>query len=188
MQVLLELPKDKLAVIPLPGQTQRNQLHSFLETTHPTLKKQSLRSHLYQAEEKGTYKRCCGKLVKLTYHYGHCDNNQDEQYSGNCPKCGERVRWECNYDDFSDIVRLYHNNVIVVGSYINTTRQHGSAQVACTLVQAAALLVKYPPLVIDAPPRPRSANGNLQYLAKTELQDYIDAELSKGDAPAPRAV
>ena len=177
MQQLLDLPRDRLAIVPVLSQKSRHELHSFLETFHPKLRKQSLRSRKYDADRKGIYKRCCGGLVPMTYRSGVLENNKDEYYSGFCRKCENCVYWDCNYDDDNNVVIFHHNNIIVVGAYLNTFQAHGTTTLECSLERAESILAEYPPIIIDNPPLQLSSRGNLQYLCRNELQEYIDSKL-----------
>lgn len=112
-------------VIPCPSTSGRKELHLLLEEFVPWVSKTSYKcKNLPKSDDRSTRLRCFNcensKSWPATYHYGCMDNNQDEYYTADCRDCGERTTWEPNYDDHDDVVRLYRNNCIVLGSYFRS--------------------------------------------------------------------
>jgi hypothetical protein len=109
----------------------RKALHEFLEKFTPWISKYSFKlKSLPSGWHVGVRLRCweCdnSKSWLATYKYGVLPNNKDEYYSATCGKCGSIISFDINYDDDDDgdgrkmIVRMYGNNCVVLGSYLNS--------------------------------------------------------------------
>lgn len=119
MDSVFVVPANTIRFVLLPSD-ERKKLHQYLEQEYPALKKASAPCKKFGMERRKTLKKCykCNKLVLLTYRHGQMENNQDEYYTGACAKCAKRIEWECNYDDYEDIVRIpILNKMFVFGDY-----------------------------------------------------------------------
>lgn len=121
------LARDQLLLIISPNNEIRNYIHSYLETNNTNnngnIGHIGLFVQKFPNEEK-TFIKCdnCDKLIRLEYHYGSMENNQDEYYSGFCYGCSECYSYEPNYDSNLGIIRTNTNNIVCIGSSINVNR------------------------------------------------------------------
>lgn len=93
-----------------------------MEHYYPKIHKVSLKSKCFGSEiYRRFYHKChnCGKKnVRVpNYHLGVLENNQDEYYSGECPKCYRSVFWEPNYDYYDEMTSFGSHNMVVCGNY-----------------------------------------------------------------------
>lgn len=126
IDVIFDVPTDKIRIIAL-STAERKQVHQYLEKYNRNVKKVSLKSRHFRGDRIGIYIKCyeCDyKRVPINnYHYGVMKNNQDEWRSGECPKCGEQISFEPNYDDWDDVKCVFGNNIIAFGK-LNAGRSH----------------------------------------------------------------
>ena len=182
---ITSITEDKLCIIACVNSDDRRKIHQYIETVYPTLKKTSLYIKCLVAEEKCRFIACheCGyKSVPLNdYHLGVAPSNIDEYYSGECPKCYEITRWECNYDNIDDLRIIYQNNVIVIGNYVKTYNRpsHAITNVSFSKIEFNTLLESDGVQVfeIDAPKIVTSNKGIQKPLDKRKLQEYISISL-----------
>jgi hypothetical protein len=119
---IFKVPKGFIRVFPIKESAKRQGLHEYLEKRIPQIHKTSLRCKSFPSEETRTYCTCsCGyEWVLMKYHYGFLPNNQDEWYSGECPKCREDLYWECEDGPSSRIKHVNPNNCIALGNYFRS--------------------------------------------------------------------
>ena len=171
MDIIQNLPKNKLLIIICKDPKDRKILHNYIEQVDKTIKKKSLKSYLV-SDERNIYRiRCCccnSPMVKLDqYHPGYMENNEDESRSGTCYHCGEIIWWECAYDNIENITYVDCNNIVVIGEYMSN-KQRKSTEVDSKSFVAVMQQSKY--YIIDAP--------DMQ-LNKNKLQDYINKKLKE---------
>ena len=112
---------------------------------------------------------CKYKYVNLNnYHWGFLPNNKDEYKTGECPKCGGNVVWECNYDS-SKIVRLYKNNMVVLGCYMKSYNKPSHAVSGLVSDEMFdKILSNTVILEVDCPDN---------WIGKRKLQTHIDEQI-----------
>lgn len=116
-----------MLVIPILQKDVRKGLHEILESATPWVGKTSFKSECFPNYERTTRLRCheCdnSKSWPAEYHDGMESNNIDEYYRAHCGDCDSSIFWEPNYDDYDSVVRIYHNNCVILGrcfqSYAN---------------------------------------------------------------------
>jgi len=117
----------EMLIIPVAYKDVRKGLHEILESTAPWVGKTSFKSECFPNFERTTRLRCfeCAnsKSWPAQYHTGIETNNIDEYYRAQCGDCDTSIVWEPNFDDLDDVVRIYHNNCVILGrcfqSYAN---------------------------------------------------------------------
>lgn len=116
---IINLPKDKLCIISNSNANNRKIIHQYFETVYPKIQKISICCKYFDYDWT-TKRKCydCGKFVKMKYHLGLMENNQDEYYGGYCQNCDIPIEYEPNFDYGDDIVIYDNNNIIVIGEFI----------------------------------------------------------------------
>lgn len=171
---LLKQDKNKICILPCPDSQKRKKIHQYLEKKYPSIKKISLKSNLIENNEfYSTFYKCyeCDfKRVPINdYHYGFMENNKDEYRTGTCPKCGEHITFEMNYDDWDDITRLYKNNIIVIGDYLKHNNRPNHAESGEVTDEEFKNIIKNTSLYeIEIPDK---------LINKKKLEVYIDSKL-----------
>ena len=166
-----------LCVIQCYSARERKKIHQYIDDVYPKVRKTSLYIDRFHAEQRVLFGTCweCGyKSVPMSYKYGMMDNNKDEYYSGSCPKCDEYASYEPNYDDNEGIRRVWHNNVVVIGDYLQFNKPSHATDAKISKEEFDEI-VNRDFYLIDAP---RLLNGpNKRYLNKRKLQKYIDKKI-----------
>lgn len=174
IDIIKTLPQDKILVINIKDDNDRKLIHQYLET-NMTTKKSSMCCDVFDRYTRVRFLKNCyhcnKKNVKLNnYNYGSMENNQDEYWSGQCPKCGENNYYEPNYDNCDNIHRSYENNCIVIN--INyTVPNHAKINKEVTDNEFNLVISKYKYYIIDKP--------NDLKMKKEKLQDYISSKIKK---------
>lgn len=168
-----DIPVDLIKIIALDTK-DRKQLHQYLEIYYPDLKKVSLKSKYFRGERIGTYIKCyeCDyKRVPLNnYHEGYMSNNKDEWRSGECPRCGEHISWEPNYDDWDEVTLIHSNNIIAFGPWFKHYNKPNHAEKGEISEDTIINILKNKKIYeIPAP----------GHMSKRNITKYIDEELQK---------
>lgn len=171
---ILKLPKNKMCIMTCPKSEERKKIHQYLEINYPSIKKISLQSDLVEKIEfSQTFYKCyyCNyKRVSINeYHYGSMESNKDEYRTGTCPKCGENITFEMNYDDWDNVIRLYKKNIIIVGDYVKHNNFPKHAERGDVSKEEFTRIMKNVTLYeIDAPEK---------LINHKKLKIYIDSKL-----------
>ncbi|CAH6419702.1 Hypothetical protein HVR_LOCUS778 [uncultured virus] len=173
--IFTEVSSDKIRIIKLTGTEERKLVHQYLEQFHSTVKKVSLKSKHFTGERIGTFIKCYGcdykKVPINNYHYGALENNKDEWRSGECPKCGEHISWEPNYDDWDDVKCVYGNNIIAFGSWFKDYNSPNHATSGSVNKEEIIKIMTNKKIYEMAAPASR--------IGKRKVIQYIDEELEK---------
>lgn len=108
LRVLDSIKEGELFVTIASSSEHRKRFHNFLDKIYPNLQHRSIPCGQLKRTFVRRDKKCyhCGKRVRLHYRKGHESNNIDESWIGECEKCEETVEWECNYDDYDDVITV----------------------------------------------------------------------------------
>jgi len=174
IDMIKSLPKNKLLVINVNNDEDRKLIHQYLEN-NVTTRKASMCCDCFDTNTRMRFlKKCyhCNKknVMLNKYNYGDMENNQDEYWSGECPKCYEYNYYEPNYDDNENIWRTYENNCIVINVNYSLP-SHAKINKEVTLDEFNNTVNKYNHYVIDQPDDMR--------IKRNVLEKYISDTIKK---------
>ncbi len=172
-----KIPDNKLLIIPISEGSNRKQFHLYLEKHYPNIYKTSLKCSYFPSGDiimrfTECYE-CDFKRVNLNqYRRGYMKNNKDEYRYGECPKCGEKNYFECNYDDYDDLTFIYSNNIIAIGTYFKGYNKPSYVKIDFNDLDDSIDLNNINIYEIDAPDI---------VISKRKLQSYISDKFENND-------